>query len=550
MLQKLSIRNYALIDNLEIEFDKGLNIITGETGAGKSIVLGALSLILGQRAESRYFFSQEKKCIIEGTFVDLGEPIRLLFEQNGLDFFKENTLRREIAIDGKSRAFINDTPLNISTLKQIGEQLIAIHSQHATLEIGQADFQLAVVDAMANHDTLLTQYRSDYSQWKNFTQQLNHLKANANEARAKQDYEQYLFNELQEAQLNISEQDALEQELEQLTHAESIKRALGFAFGLMDDSETAALIQLKEAINQLQNAEKHHTALSPLLERLRSAVIELKDIAAEIEQAEQSTNLSPERLDTIQQRLDLLYALQQKHRVSNVAELLAIMQQLGANLEQLQSSDEEIAQLAKKTQQLHSQLLLNAKKLTENRKKAITKTEKQINESLRNLALPQASLKINMIALPALDKDGFDKIELLFSANAGQSLAPVGKVASGGELSRLMLAVKALLAQHTQLPTLIFDEIDTGISGETALKVGLVMEKLGTDMQIIAITHLPQIASKGNSHFLVYKAENTNKTTSHLRKLAQSERVFAIAEMLSGKNPGESALQHAKELLG
>lgn len=549
MLQKLSIRNYALIDSIDIEFDAGLNLITGETGAGKSIMLGALSLILGQRVESKYFYNQAKKCVIEGVFTHADEKLRPIFESNDLDFYQENILRREIALDGKSRAFVNDTPVNLALLKLIGEHLIAIHSQHATLEIGNSDFQLSLIDALASHDELLQQYKIGYATAKKLDQELTELIKHASEETAKQDYEQFQFDELNNAELQAGEQEALELELEQLTHAEGIKRSLNLALSLLTESENPALQLVKEAISQLQGTERFHQAIPALLDRLRSTHIELKDIADEIEITEQSTSLSPERLQWVQERLDVFYALQQKHRVNDNQALLLLMNQLEEKLNNIHSFEERIEKLKATLDKLTADIYKKATQISANRQKAITKTEKQLNQSLKALALPHAVLKITLNQRQQLNKDGLDDIQLLFSANAGQLPALVNKVASGGELSRLMLALKALLAQHSNLPTLIFDEIDTGISGETALMVGQVMETLGQHMQLVAITHLPQIASKGTAHFFVHKHEQEGKTTTAIRKLSPQERVVAVAEMLSGKNPGNAALQHAQELL-
>lgn len=549
MLQKISIQNYALIDNLDIEFDQGLNIITGETGAGKSIILGALSLILGQRAESRYFFNQARKCVIEGIFLLADEKLKDLFEINDLDFYQENSLRREISIDGKSRAFINDTPVNLAILKQIGEHLIAIHSQHATQELNNSDFQLLILDSLAGHQPLLQSYRSDYRKLRQNQQQLAQLTDAAAEARNKQDYEQFLFNELEQAAIKPGEQEELEAELERLTHAESIKRSLLTATGLLTENEPSVYSLLKEAASQVQSVEKFDPAIHNLYERLRSGLIEIKDIADEISDIEQKTDHSAARLTEIQERLDLYYSLQQKHRVADNAGLLVIQQQLEANLNELLHSDEHIAQLKVHIVRLEKDLSEQAAQLTVNRKKAIKVAEAALNTTLSQVNMENARVLFRHQQLDNLNKDGLDAMELNFTANAGQDPAPVNKVASGGELSRLMLAIKSLLASHTALPTLIFDEIDTGISGETALKVGQVIAGLGKHMQVIAITHLPQIAAKGQSHYFVYKAENTGKTTTGIRKLPANERAEVIAEMLSGKNPGPSALQNAKELL-
>lgn len=459
-------------------------------------------------------------------------------------------MRREIAADGKSRAFINDTPVNLSTLKLIGENLIAIHSQHATQEISNADFQLLILDALANHQPLLKKYKQEYKQLKLAEQQLATLKQQTDEAKNKQDYEQFLFNELELANLKDGEQEELEQELERLTHAESIKKSLLVSTGLISENETAAINLLKEANLQLNSVDKFDPAIAELNERLKSVLIELKDVASEISSIEESTEHNAQRLEAIQERLDLFYSLQQKHRVGSNAELLAIQNQLSDNLNAILNSDEHLEKLQKEIDELNAKLFKQAKELDSNRRKAITLAEKEVGTALKKMSMPNAVLSFNLTTQAQLNNNGINEVQLLFTANAGQQAAPVGKVASGGELSRLMLAVKALLAKHTALPTLIFDEIDTGISGETALRVGEVIDALASDMQIMAITHLPQIAAKGNSHYFVYKDEKADKTTTGIRKLSADERVGAIAEMLSGKNPGASALQNAKDLLG
>lgn len=549
MLQKLSIRNYALIDSVDLELDKGLNIITGETGAGKSIMLGALSLILGQRAETKYFFNQAKKCVIEGQFKLSGSGLQPYFEEFDLDYQQESILRREISIDGKSRAFINDTPVTLSVMKQIGEKLIDIHSQHATSEVNDPGFQLSVVDTLSNHLPLLTQYRLKFREYKKNLQLLINMQTSADEARSKQDYEQFLFNELETANLQAGEQAALEIEMEALNHAESIKRGLLNGHVLLDGEETAVLPILKEVINQIQAIEKFNPAYSAMNERLRSAMIEIKDIAEETVVLEENIVYSPARIDEINVRLDTIYTLQQKHRVTSVEELLTIQNELSDNLNTLLNSDEEIERLIITINKLKGELEKIADTLSKNRSKAINVAQKQVGEILVRVGMPNAKIKIEQTVVENLNKDGKDMISLLFSANAGQAPAPVGKVASGGELSRLMLAIKSIISKHTSLPTLIFDEIDTGISGETALRVGDVIGELEQNMQVICITHLPQIAAKGEAHYFVYKKEESERTTTGIRRLNPEERIFAIAEMLSGKNPGESALKNAQDLL-
>lgn len=550
MLQKLSIRNYALIDSVELELDKGLNIITGETGAGKSIMLGALSLILGQRAETRYFFNQEKKCIIEGWFLLADTQLQVLFEENDLDFFKENSLRREISTDGKSRAFINDSPVSLAVMKQVGERLIDIHSQHATLEVNDPAFQLFVVDTLAGHQQLLTDYRNKFKQYKQQQVSLIGLQKKADEAKNKQDYEQFLFNELENANLKMGEQEKLETELQMLNNAERIKTSLLTSFHLLDENETAIVPMLKEVIGQLQSVENYNPLYTELNKRLRSTFIELKDIAAETAGLQEDIVFNPSKIEEVNIRLDQIYGLQQKHRVSSIEALLEIQDQLSQNLVNILSVDEEIERLKELLELRLSELEDLAGKLSKNRSKAILTAELSVGKILQQVGMPNAKIKLEQMQAAELNKDGKDLISLLFSANSGQSPAPVGKVASGGELSRLMLAIKSIMARHTSLPTLIFDEIDTGISGETALRVGAVIGELEKHMQVICITHLPQIAAKGDAHYFVYKNEQSERTTTGIRKLGNADRVYAIAEMLSGNTPGSSALENAKELLG
>ncbi|RZM22266.1 MAG: DNA repair protein RecN, partial [Pedobacter sp.] len=497
MLQKLSIQNYALIDSVELGLDKGLNIVTGETGAGKSIMLGALSLILGQRAETRYFFNQEKKCVIEGVFQLTGDKLKSAFESHDLDFHQESILRREIAIDGKSRAFINDTPVTLSVMKLIGEQLIDIHSQHATLEVNDAGFQLSVLDTIASHDPVLSKYRTDFNTYKKQIRDLAALEAAATDARSKQDYEQFLFNELENANLVFGEQEKLEEELTTLTHAEQIKRSLNISYGLISESETALIPMLKEVVTQVQAIEQFNGAYLDLAGRLKSTLIELKDIADETISLEENVVHNPAKIEETQTRLDLIYSLQQKHRVGTVEELITIQSNLSDNLAGIVSGDEAIEALRSTINKSKAELETAAAKLSANRSKAINIAAKQIDAILTQVGMPNARVTFQQEKIAELNKDGLDQIALLFSANAGQAAAPVGKVASGGELSRLMLAIKSIMAKHTSLPTLIFDEIDTGISGETALRVGEVISNLEKNMQVVCITHLPQIAAQG-----------------------------------------------------
>lgn len=548
MLQKLSISNYALIDDLEIVFDKGLNILTGETGAGKSIVLGALSLILGQRAESRYFFNQQKKCIIEGLFKIDEFHLKNFFEENDLDYEAETVLRREISADGKSRSFVNDTPVNLAVLKTLGEKLIDIHSQHATLEINNPLFQLMVVDAAAKHPALLDEYRVKFGQYKKGNSRLKQLIEESEKAKADLDYYQFQFDELEKAALVADEQEKLEKELYTLNNAEEIKRNLLSAGFLLQDSETAVLLQLREAGNQLTTPAKFNTDIEDLRERLNSAIIELKDIAAEIDNIEQRTYTDEARAAEINTRLTTIYNLQKKHRVSSNAELLTLQEELSAKIQQAVFGDEAIEKLQQQLAAERKDLEHLAAQLSAGRTNAIPQIEKQVIQNLAEMGMGNAALSISLTDT-GLEKDGANAVRFLFSANKGHALAEMSKVASGGELSRLMLAIKSLIAKNTALPTIIFDEIDTGVSGEVANRVGLIMQQLAANLQVITITHLPQIASKGKAHYYVYKDDKAATTYTRIKQLNNDERVTEIAKMLSGDKPGESALQNARELL-
>ncbi|MCC8427263.1 DNA repair protein RecN [Mucilaginibacter sp. UR6-11] len=549
MLQKLSISNYALIDTLEISFDKGLNILTGETGAGKSIILGALSLILGQRAESRYFFNQQKKCVIEGTFKIAGFHLKTFFEDNDLDYEAETVLRREISADGKSRSFVNDTPVNLNSLKLLGEKLIDIHSQHATMEINDPEFQLLVVDSVAKHPDLLNEYQTKFRAYKKSTAKLQQLIGESDKAKADLDYYQFQYDELEKAGLSADEQEQLEQELYALTNAEEIKRNLIGANYLMQEGEVSALLQLREADQQLISLSKFNPAIDELHERLNSAIIELKDIAAEIENLEQRTHTDEPRAAEVNTRLSIIYNLQKKHRVNTNAELLALQDELSEKIRQVVFGDEMIEKLQQQLNADKKELEDLAGQLSANRSKAIPVIEAQVLQTLAEMGMNNSALKVEAMPATELTRTGTDLVRFLFSANKGHALAEMSKVASGGELSRLMLSIKSLIAKNTALPTIIFDEIDTGVSGEVANKVGQIMEQLADNLQVITITHLPQIASKGQSHYFVYKDDEADTTRTRIKQLDNNERILEIAKMLSGDKPGESALQNARELL-
>ncbi|MDA9555783.1 DNA repair protein RecN, partial [Pelobium sp.] len=473
------------------------------------------------------------------------------FTSNDLDYDDETVLRREISLDGKSRAFINDTPVNLSTLKALGEQLIDVHSQHATLEINNANFQLLVVDVMAEHQSLLNDYKAQYQTYKKHQRKLKTLQEEAEKAKADQDYYQFLFDELDSAAIIADEQLALENELNSLTHAEEIKKNLLAANYLINDSEDAALSKLKEALNLIRSLEKFNPAVAPFCERLKSSIIEIKDIASELDDLEQSTNFNELRSTEINDRLSLLYALQKKHRVNTNEELLAIQDDLSEKLNKILFADDDIQQLEQELAKIKADLQQKAHQLSSNRAKVIPVIEKHILDTLAQVGMNNAQIKIQQDITDAddFDQNGIDQVKFLFNANKGHQLNELNKIASGGELSRLMLSIKSLIAKKTALPTIIFDEIDTGVSGEVANRVGKIMEELAKDMQVITITHLPQMASKGNAHYFVHKEIKNDFTFTQIKKLDKEERIVEIAKMLSGENPKESALQNAKELL-
>lgn len=552
MLSRLLIKNYALIDNLDISFDKGLNIITGETGAGKSILMGALGLVLGNRAEGKQFFNEEKKCVIEGYFSISSYDLKGFFEENDLEYDDETIIRRELSVDGKSRAFVNDSPVNLTILKALGEKLIDIHSQHATLQINTEEFQLLVLDALAEQEDLLTTYRKELNILRQTERRLKTLKEESRAASAELDYNQFLFEELERLDIKEGEVQSLEEEQQQLENAEEIKRSLVSSSFLLSEGEQNVLSMLKESVQQIQQAARYFSGAEELAQRLQSTYIEIKDIASEIAQQEEAVMLDQQRLDEVSARLSELYSVMKKHRVDSEGELLQIRDDLEQKLQAVLNHDDIMAELEKQLTEQKDKVMTLAKQIHENRKAVVPQVVDFVQQTLTTVGMPNARLSISLDFqnMEKASPRGFDAVQFLFSANKGQTLQPIHKVASGGELSRVMLAIKSLVAQNSSLRTIIFDEIDTGISGEVALRVGEVMQRLAHNMQVIAITHLPQIASKGTSHFKVYKEDKEDKTRSNIVLLKPEERVLEIAQMLSGANPGEAALAHAKTLLG
>jgi len=551
MLKELHIRNYAIIKEVDIAFNNKLNIITGETGAGKSILMGALGLILGERADTKSLMNANDKCVIEGVFDISTYSIKSYFDQHELDYDTTCILRREIAPNGKSRAFINDTPVNLNQLKDLGSQLVDIVSQHQTLDLNNSDFQLSIVDAIADNNLDLEQYKLSYKQYKQTEKLLSVLIEREAKAKTDEDYLQFILNELNEVNPLPTEQEELEKQLEVLSNADTIQQCAGVAFGALNADDQGLIEVLREIKVNLGNGSKHHAGLQDLVKRIDSAMIELKDIAAELENISEQIQANPSDLERIDTRLQLIFNLQKKHRVANNNELISFKLEVEEKLNNIGSLSDEIINTQKLLSDLKLKISKQAAQLSDRRAKAIPQIEQRVNELLVQVQMPDAKIKISQqILSDALNPNGIDQIDLLFAANKGSSLQPINKVASGGELSRLMLCIKSLISDKVALPTIVFDEIDTGISGEAAMKVSNVMKQHAAKHQVIAITHLPQIAGKADSHLLVYKNNDQDTTQTYIKTLSKEERIGEIARMLHGENPSDKVLEAAKELIG
>lgn len=550
MLQKLHIQNYAIIDEIAIDFSANLNIITGETGAGKSILVGALSLILGERAESTTLMNKDKKCVVEGFFNASGrKEIKQFLKTNELDLEDELVIRREIAVTGKSRAFINDTPVNLGQLKILSSLLVDLHQQFDTAELGDSDFQREVLDALAGNGNLLQEYLlvfNKYSKSKKELQLLQQQQLNANTAL---DYNSFLFEELEEAGLKENELEELDAELKLLSNAEEVKQLLSAVYFELKDSEQPIVQQLKSLSNKLNNLQQFHPSIGDLAKRLLGAQAELQDIGDELETIDNGVHYSPERIQVVNDKISLGYKLLKKHNVQTTAELLAIKHELQQKLNDILNISEAIVAKELATDALLKQCDEFAAVITLNRDKAIKPFTEKVNSLLAQVGMPNALLKVQLQTVQ-LTVDGADTIEFLFDANKSGRFEPLRKVASGGELSRIMLCIKSLVAKKLQLPTLIFDEIDTGISGEAAKQVGVIMKELSLGHQLISITHQPQIAAKANAHYFVYKSINGDKINTAIRLLNNEERIVTIAQMLSGEKPTAAALENAREMVG
>ncbi len=551
MLKHLYIKNFTLIDQLDIELHPGFSVITGETGAGKSIILGAIGLLLGNRADSKLIKQGEKKCTIEAHFDLSNYGFEAFFEAHDIDFEPEDTIiRRELTATGKSRAFVNDTPVSLQMMRTLGEQLIDIHSQHQNLLLQKDDFQLNVVDIIAQDSTELAAYQTAFQCYKNAEKQLSELKEQIARAQENEEFMRFQFGELDSAGLTEGRQEELEQESETLSHAEDIKTAFYEADSLLNEDDNGVLSRLGRSLESLGNIENVYPKAQELVQRLSSVHIELKDIAEEISGESGLIDFDPSRLDSINQQLDQLNALEQKFHVSTERELIGIRDEMEKQLKNIEHSDEELETLEQEVKRRLDECEKLAGKLTTSRRKAIKTVEAQMSSRLVPLGIPNVRFKVELTAKP-LSTDGADKVQFLFSANTSTRMESVAQVASGGEIARVMLSLKAMVSGAVKLPTIIFDEIDTGVSGKIAQKMALIMQEMGNNnRQVISITHLPQIAALGSSHYKVEKEETPEGTRSRMRELTEEQRVAEIAQMLSGADISDAALQNARDLLG
>ena len=551
MLKQLSIQNYAIIDAIDIRFPEGMNVVTGETGAGKSIIMGALGLILGDRADSSALVNKEKKCIVEGVFkTDNKAGVKTFLKSNELDGEDELVLRREIAVNGKSRAFINDTPVNLEQLRELSSLLVDLHQQFDALQLGENDFQREVVDALAGNKNIIGEYRIIYGEWKRIQHELDELRSQKNQFDKEADYNRFQFTELDEAGFRENELEETDAELKMLNNSEGIKSALSKVYFELKESESPVVNQLKVLSNQLQVYASFHPQLPELIKRLQSAQLELQDIAGDLNSISDHINFSPEKIEQLNDRLSLGYKLMKKHAVKTTNELLAIQSQLQKKLQAVLDIDDSIQQKEKQLSIAFKKALDLANEISEERKKQVKPLEEKVNKLLAQVGMPNAKIKVEIKDEAELNSYGKNNIEFLFDANRSKQFLPVRKVASGGELSRLMLCIKSLVAQKLDMPTLIFDEIDSGISGEAARQVGIIMKELAGNRQVICITHQPQIAGKANAHFFVYKQIVKDEVKTNIRLLDKDERITAIAKMLSGEKPTAAAMENAREMVG
>lgn len=550
MLHQLTINNYAIIDELNIHFDGKFNIITGETGAGKSILMGALGLVLGNRADSAVLFEADQKCIVEASFaVSANETLKQLLTDNELDQEAFLTVRREIAVNGKSRSFINDTPVTLNVLRQFASQLVDLHQQFDSLELGEDDFQRNVIDSIANHKPVLKNYREAFLAYIKANKELQKLKEQQSNSKKELDYYTFLFNELDEAAFEENEIETLEEELRLLANAENIKLVLNTASYTLKESEQPVVQQLKSLLQQLQSLRANHSGIQAIIERLQAAQIELKDIADEVELLNDKISMDAARMQAVTARIDLGNKLLKKHSAISTNELIVIKNDLRQQLQNVLYIDESIASVEKSVREYLQQATTLAATISSNRRSVVKDFELKVLALLRQVGMPNAVLHVSIEKANELSPNGGDTIQFLFDANKSGRFEPLQKVASGGELSRLMLSIKSIVARSMQMPTLIFDEIDTGISGEAARQVGIIMKELAQHHQVIAITHQPQIAARAQAHYFVYKKEKNGRIKTQVRLLNDDERVDTIAHMLSGEHITDSALQTAREMV-
>ena len=550
MLKQLHISNYALIDKLNVSFESGFNVITGETGAGKSILLGALGFALGDRADTNVLYDKDKKCVVEAQFELKDNTLQSLFEENNLDFETDCIFRRELSPQKKSRAFINDTPVALQAMKEIGSQLVDIHSQHDSLLLTDADFQLRLLDDIAQNNSLLTDYQAEYGNYNQLKRSLSDLKELATKNTAENDYLKFQLDELDKADLKEGEYAEIEQTLNVMENSEEIKTLLVTANGLMEDSETAILGQVNELSSTLSRLKHLLPDTESLFERIENLKVELKDIAYDLRHKEDETQFDEEQLQNLQERYDLLSRLMMKHRVNEFGELIALRDSLKEKVNAFENIDEAIAQAEKQLKTSEKQLSSLAKNLHEKRCQAAVAFGEKVAQLVQQLAMPFAQFQVSVESQETYGSKGSDEIRFLFSANKGVAPDDIRRVASGGELSRLMLSIKSAVSDYNYIPTLIFDEIDTGVSGEVAAKIGGIMRQMGHSLQLISITHLPQVASQALHHYFIYKDNKGERTQSHIRLLNSSERTNEIAKMLSNDTITPEALRAAEVLLG
>ena len=551
MLQSIHIQNYALIESLDIDFHSGFSVITGETGAGKSIILGAIGLLVGQRADIKAIKTGATKCIVEARFNVSSYQLDSFFEAHDLEYDGEECiLRRELLASGKSRAFINDTPASLAQMKELGEKLIDVHSQHQNLLLNQENFQLNVLDILAHDEKELQTYKELYSEYKKVSRELSDILEQADKNRLDEDYIRYQVEQLDEVNLQEGEQEELEQEAETLSHAEEIKASLYKVNECMSSDDMALLSMTKDCMQTLQGISRVYGQAQEWIERLNSCYIELKDLSHEIANAGEEVEFNPTRLDYVNERLNLIYTLQKKHRVSSIEELLAVAEEFRTKLDAITSYDDKIQELTQQKKDLYNKVLEQGRVLTEYRTKSAKEIEQQMESYLIPLGMPNVRFAVELSDKKEPDAHGLDNVTFLFSANKNGTLQNVASIASGGEIARVMLSLKAMIAGAVKLPTIIFDEIDTGVSGSIAEKMALIMQEMGqSNRQVISITHLPQIAARGTTHYKVYKEDTDTGTNSHIRQLNEEERIHEIAHMLSGATLTEAALNNAKALL-